>query len=280
LKGKLLYLETKLRRRFITIFITLPLVFLVAVLIPGKTLAYVMPAEQLLNLMGANFSRFKTLIITQSTQLKSLHGREVEVILNEKIWLKTPDLYDAELISMPEDQTAGSGMVKGRRPGGDMSFRRLLLADKLGTRMSLLADMGVDIESVTITRFEGIIAYQLGGEDPESSKLLIEKDTFLPVFFSYRSKNDPAQRSVTVRFGDYQKLGKGWYPFEIVYSGREGVIEHNFILDLQINTPIDRLLSEIGIDGPQPHETMDVLQETPEDRRLREMIELLKEKYK
>jgi len=275
-----LYLETKLRRRFITIFITLPLVFLVAVLIPGKTLAYVMPAEQLLNLMGANFSRFKTLIITQSTQLKSLHGREVEVILNEKIWLKTPDLYDAELISMPEDQTAGSGMVKGRRPGGDMSFRRLLLADKLGTRMSLLADMGVDIESVTITRFEGIIAYQLGGEDPESSKLLIEKDTFLPVFFSYRSKNDPAQRSVTVRFGDYQKLGKGWYPFEIVYSGREGVIEHNFILDLQINTPIDRLLSEIGIDGPQPHETMDVLQETPEDRRLREMIELLKEKYK
>jgi len=259
---------------------TLPLVFLVAVLIHGKTLAYVMPPEQLLHLMGANFSRFKTLVITQSTQLKSLHGREIEVILNEKIWLKAPDLYDAELISMPEDQTAGSGMVKGRGSGGDMSFRRLLLANDLDSRLLLLADMGVDIESVTITRFEGIIAYQLGGEDPDSPKLLIEKDTFLPVFFCYRSKNDPAQRRVTVRFEDYQKLGKGWYPFEIVYSGREGVIEHNSILDLQINTPIDRLLSEIGIDGPPPHETMDVLQETPEDRRLREMIELLTDKYK
>jgi len=161
---------------------TLPLVFLVAVLIHGKTLAYVMPPEQLLHLMGANFSRFKTLVITQSTQLKSLHGREIEVILNEKIWLKAPDLYDAELISMPEDQTAGSGMVKGRGSGGDMSFRRLLLANDLDSRLLLLADMGVDIESVTITRFEGIIAYQLGGEDPDSPKLLIEKDTFLPVF--------------------------------------------------------------------------------------------------
>lgn len=239
-----------------------------------------MPAEQLLNLMGANFSGFKTLVITQSTQLKSLQGREIEVILNEKIWLKAPDLYDAERISMPEDQAAASGMVKGRGPGGDMSFRRLLIADDLDSRMLLLADMGVDIESVTFTRFEGIIAYQLGGENPESPKLLIEKDTFLPLFFCYRSKNDPAQKSVTVRFGDYQKLGKGWYPFEIVYSGREGVIEHNFVLDLQLNTPIDRLLSEIRIDGPPSHETMDVLQEPPEDRRLREMIELLKEKYK
>jgi len=280
LKGKLLYIEPGLKRRYITIFITLPLVFLVAVLIPGKTPAYVMPAEQLLYLMGANFSRFKTLVITQSTQLKSLQGREIEVILNEKIWLKAPDLYYAELISMPEDQTAGRGMIKGRGPGGDMPFRRLLLADDLDARMSLLADMGVDIESVTFTRFEGIIAYQLGGEDPESPKLLIEKDTFLPVFFCYRSKNDPAQRSVTVRFGDYQKLGKGWYPFEIVSSGREGVVEHYFILDLQINTVIDHPLSEIVIDGPLPHETMEVLQETPEDRRLREMIELLKEKYK
>ncbi|MBW1902247.1 MAG: hypothetical protein JRJ20_11515 [Deltaproteobacteria bacterium] len=59
-----MYIEPGLKRRYITIFITLPLVFLVAVLIPGKTPAYVMPAEQLLYLMGANFSRFKTLVIT------------------------------------------------------------------------------------------------------------------------------------------------------------------------------------------------------------------------
>jgi hypothetical protein len=280
LRGKLLYIEPGLKRRFTVTFFRLSLVFLVAVMIHGRTLAYVMPTEQLLHLMGSNFSRFKTLVITQSTQLKSLQGREIEVILNEKIWLKAPDLYSAELTSMPEDLTAGRGMIKGRGPGGDMSFRRLLLAGSLDARMSLLADMGIDIELVTITRFEGIIVYQLGGEDPESPKLLIEKETFLPIFFCYTLKNDPAQRRVSVRFGDYQKLGKGWYPFEIVYSGRQGVIEHCFVLDLQINTPIDRSLSEIILDGPPPYETMDVLQETPEDRRLREMIELLKDKYK
>ncbi len=246
---------------------------------PGICPAYVMPAEQLLHLMGANFSRFKTLVITQSTQMKYLQGQEIEVILNEKIWLKAPGRYCSESIGMPPDQDAERGMITGREPGGDMSFRRLLIADDLEARMSLLSDMGVDIDSVALTRFEGITAYRLGEKYPESPKLVIDKDTFLPLLFCYRSNNDSAQRIVTVRFGDYQKLGRGWYPFEIVYS-RGGVKEHYFVLDLQINTPIDHPLSEIVVKRSVPQETIEAPQETPEDKRLREMIELLKEKYR
>ena len=46
-----------------------------------KAQAYVMPAEQLLYLMGTNFSRFKTLVITQSTYFENSYDNKTEVAL-------------------------------------------------------------------------------------------------------------------------------------------------------------------------------------------------------
>jgi len=251
-----------------------------AMLMSGKAFTYVMPAEQLLHLMGTNFSMFKTLIITQSTHLKQLNRQEAEVILHERIWLQSPGRYYAEIVGMPDGQDPVKDTVTGRKPGGDMSFRRLLMADDLKARTSLLSDLGVDVKQVFLSRFEGIVAYQLGEKGAESPKLVIEKDTFFPLLLCYRYRHHSESRMVTVRFKDYQRLGKGFYPFEIVYSDSGEFIERYTVVDLKVNTPVDQPLSEIVIKRPPPDEVIETHIETPDDKRLKEVIDLLREKYK
>jgi len=249
-------------------------------ILADKAQAYVMPAEQLLYLMGANFSRFKTLVITQSTYFKNPYDNKTEVALDEKIWLKAPGLYHSEFVGVSGEQAAEGSAIAVREPGGHMAFRPLLMASDLKKRISLLSDMGVDIEAVAFTRFEGTVAYQLGDSGPESPKLVIEKDTFLPVSFCYKSQTDSEQRLVSIWFGDYQKLGKGWYPYEITCSAGEEVLERYVILNLQVNTPIEYPLSEIILEPAIPPKSLAAPQKAPEDNRLREVIEFLKDKYR
>ncbi len=254
--------------------------FFCALISGGRAQAYVMPAEQLLYLMGTRFSGFKTLVITQKTSLASLYDSEIEVIQKEKIWLKAPDLYYAELIGEPESQGIENVSIAHRGPGGAMVFRRLMMANNLESMVSLLSNMGVDIESVSLTRSEGVIAYRLGSEDPESSKLMIEKDTLLPISFCYASQVGTVRKIVTVHFGDYQKAKNGWYPHEITYSEDKEVLERYVILDLQVNSPVEQPLSEISIERYLPYQGRDDSQDVYEkDERLKEIIELLKEKY-
>jgi hypothetical protein len=85
---------------------------------------------------------------------------------------------------------------------------------------------------------------------------------------------------VTVRFGDYQELGKGLYPYEITYSWEDGSLERYSIVDLQVNTSIEPPLSAITFQKAPPSRDLgDAENLNGEDERLREMIRLLKDKY-
>lgn len=274
-------METKLRfkKRYKKHFLVLIMMIMSGIL-ADKVQAYVMPAEQLLYLMGTNFSRFKTLVITQSTYFKNSYDNKTEVALNEKIWLKTPGLYHSELVGASGELDTEGSAIAVREPGGHMAFRPLLMASNLEKSIAFLSDMGVDIESVAFTRFEGTVAYQLGDSGPESPKLVIDKDTFLPVSFCYKSQTDWEHMLVTIRFGDYQKLGKGWYPYDITYSSGEKVLERYVMLNLQVNTPIEYPLSKIILEPAISPKGLEAPQKTPEDNRLREIIEFLKDKYR
>ncbi len=259
-----------------TFFPTLLLVLLVIVMTAGRVSAYIMPTEQLLFLMGMNFSRFKTLIITQSTHLEYIQVQDTEVVLNEKIWLKVPDLYRAETSGAQEGPDDKNTFVQEREPGGDMFFRRLLMANDLETVFSLLSSVEVNTEFVSLMRFEGVGVYRLGDADPESSKLLIAKDTFLPILFCYQLQRGPDAKIVTVRFSNYQKQGKCWYPYEITYCAGEEILERYVIGNLQINSPVEQPLSEIVIEKTYSYPSFE---SSDEDERLREIIDLLKKKY-
>ena len=262
--------------RYVFAVLLIPVLAWVA---PGKGQAYILPAEQVVGLMAANFSKFETLKITQSTLLLNPRSQETEMALEEEIWLKSPSFFRSELAGQTDGQgTMGDDLGSGR-PGADMAFRRLFLANDGGMIMAFLSEMGIDLASVALTRFDGIIAYRVGDKDPESPKLLIEKERFLPLFLSYRVLADSGLRMVNVRFYDYRKLELGWYPYEIAYYFGDEISERYIVLDLRVNVSIDQPLSEIPIEGLRFVETPEQREDTPEKARVRELINIFKDKY-
>jgi hypothetical protein len=198
----------------------------IVLMVNGNCYGYIMPAEQLLDYMADNFSNFKTMIIVQST-LQT--GPESEKILMEQIQLKSPDLFELKSLDR----------MAGRTGLPYMAYRQLLMANTSTRLEQLLSMMGINLEAVSLTRVDGVIAYQIGLKGDQIPKLLIEKERFLPLQLVYRMAGDTSEEIVTVRFQDYRKEGKGWIPYQINYSVDNRIREEYSIQNLQINEPID-----------------------------------------
>jgi hypothetical protein len=251
-------------------------VFMVA----GNGEAYIMPIEQLMGFVAANFSNFETLVVSQSTRLVDVRSQGPESVFQEKIWLKSPAFYFSESVYASENHGKEEDGHLGSRNSPDRSFRRLLMASDGRTIMEFLSEMGINLGSVTFSRFDGVIVYSIGDTAPESPKLLIEKERFLPLLLSYRLPADSGKRMVTVRFEGYRKMDKGWYPYQIVYSAGHDTEEHYSITELQINVPITQTLSIIPGPGTLPAGNSENEPKPEEEGRLKEVIETLKKKYR
>jgi len=262
--------------------------------LPGSSPGYVMPVDQLIDKMRAKFSRFKTLIIDQSTQVLDPQDQEITAVFQEKTWLKSPGYCRSEIIGRPEGLDKKSAPAPGGPPereekvaykaaevqgNSDTAFRRLLMANNRGSMMTFLAQMGVNLESVGFTRLDGIIAYRVGDKGPESPKLLIHKESFLPLLFSYVPLRSSSQDLAIVRFDNYKQVDSGWYPYEIEYSVETERVERYFVLNIRVNPPIEasffRVTTEKAGIPQRPENDRDGQQE----ERLREVIRLLKDKY-
>jgi len=241
--------------------------------------AYIMPAEQLIDLMTANFSKFKTLVIKQSTHLVNLRDKGVEIVLEEKVWLNSSGFYRSELFGEPKVQKKTGDEITADRASIDMTFRRILMANDCETIMAFLSEMGINLETVAFTRLDGVIAYRIGDKNPEGPKLLIEKERFLPLFLSYRLLDDSGEKRLTVRFGDYRKTSEGLYPYKVVCFFGERIKESYFVNDLKANLPIVFQVSGTHKGDPDQTQEVEKRQENLEEKRLREAIRVLEEKY-
>ena len=257
--------------------------FFIAILVclmPMKSKAYIMPAEQLIDLMSRNFSQFKTLIITQSTHLITPEDLEVQVVMEEKILLKSPGFHHSELVDLPDGWSSNPYLLSAAKSSTDYTFRRLFLKSDKNTTMTLLTEMGIDLSLVAITRYNGVIAYRLGEKDPKGPKLLVEKEKFLPLLLSYRLWGDTGQKTVTVLFSDYRKVAEGWYPYETAIFTEEELEERYFVIDLLVNTPIESSFFDQHEEPFRYPQDSEKDRQSPEEGRLKEIIEFLKEKYK
>jgi len=142
-----------------------------------KCLGYIIPAEQLVGFMAKNFSKFRTLLIIQSTQQEDEKSEGGEESFMEKIWMESPDRVRSQVMDHP----------MGRINKPDMRYRQILMANNAQRLLQLLSQMGVNTHSVAFTRIDDIIAYRIGDKEPHRPKILVEKDKFLPLFLVYRS---------------------------------------------------------------------------------------------
>ena len=188
---------------------------------------YVMPAEQILDFMIKNFSGVRTVTLIQST-LQTMGGNEK--VFTEQLWLESPDKYSTKAL----ERLAERDIISP-----DILYWQLFMANDREKIERVLLPLGIDLTKTSFTRLDGEVAYRIGDKDPASPKLIVEKKRFLPLLIIYRSPDRTGNELITVRFEDYQKQDKWWFPFEITYKEGENLIEKYTIQNFQANTPID-----------------------------------------
>ena len=192
----------------------------------GQADAYVLPSEQLLQLMAVHFSKFETLVIRHTVERGSGEDtRSFEEILT----MKSPDFLHA---APAEGAGAQAGVI-------DRTFRAIFLASSQTRLRDLLSGAEVDLDRVHYTRVEGTVAYCIGDRRADRPKLAVEKARFLPLAFDYLSRISHGADFIRVTFRDYRQVDQGWYPFEILCRSDLGWAERYKVQSIQVNTPVD-----------------------------------------
>ena len=274
----------------------IPILSVVLMLLPGESLAYVIPLEQILGEVQKKFTGLNSVIIEQATHL--IHSRDPlrETVFREKVWLKTPR-YERTMEMAPHVPNVVESASKtkpgpgnegpkaenqsnpvARQSNPDTAFRWLLMANPQGGIAAFLSQLGIQTWEVGYDRCDGVVAYRVGVRGPENPKLLVDKKRFLPLMLSYMLPGDPNGRLVTVRFKDYRKIDAGWYPHEIDYALADGPTEVYHILNLTANVPIQTSSFE-KVEGPATPPKPSAHPEKPDDQRLEEIMRALKTKY-
>ncbi len=222
-------------------------VICLTLMVNGRCHGYVIPAEQILDFMAGNFSNFKTVVIVQST-LQT--GQDMEKVFMEQVQMKSPDLFELQSLDRIAERTGTPYMA----------YRQLLIANSRARLEQILSMMGINLQAVSLTRIDGVIAYMIGEKGDNIPKLLIEKERFLPLLLIYRTRGNMLEEVVTVRFQDYRKEGKGWFPFQISYSVDNKIREEYSIQTFETNVPINSPLL-------QPFEIVPSQDQPPEETR-------------
>jgi hypothetical protein len=268
-KRKSNYRRTFQRILIFSIVVSMP--FIWGLGYPGQIFGYVLPAEQLVQLMAENASKFKTLVITQLTQQEkesAFGGKEIEVF-REQIWMQAPARYRSKVLN--------EGLE--RREAPNTAFRRLLLANSPESFMKLLLEMGINLDQVAYTRVDGIVAYRIGNAEPGTPKLVIEKERFLPLQLTYWAIGDNAGALVDVRFKDYREVDHGWYPFEITYSSDRWPNETYTLLTILPNGPFDPSVFSMPMSDLSEGKTPEKGEGLSNEERLKQIIRKFEKKY-
>lgn len=241
--------------------------------------AYVMPAEQLLDFMGGNFSRFRTLFVTQSIQRVTSEDQQEKVMFLKKTWLKAPNLFYSEITVDPNFLNHMSELHLTNQYHKDLTFWPILLGNGTSELMSQLKLMGIDLKLVSFTRFEGIIAYCLGKKDNNSPMLLIDKNRFLPLMLNYWYRLGTKTNLISIKFGDYRKQKMGWFPYKITYYVDYEPKELYQITNFSINTPITYPLAIIPMKNSKAPSSLPISSQQLKKNTFREESKEFQKRY-
>ena len=200
---------------------------LAALLTPCASQAYVLPSEQIIQFMCANFARFDTLVIRQSVTFMQ-KGDSPEKGVDEVLSVKSPNLFHSSLLDSSMEPVSAE----------DRTYRELLVASNPRRLIPRLNELGIDTQQAAYTRLEGTVVYCIGEKDPKAPKLLIEKATVLPLFLAYQRPGQDAGDLMRLRFLDYRKVEQGWVPFEIhTFLGDRWTAKYS-VHSVKVNVPL------------------------------------------
>ena len=245
------------------------LVSAIIVMAPAFSLSYVMPPQQILQLVGANFSGFKSQLITQVVEAGINEEGVTSRFVKETLWIRSAD--DALLVKTEE--------AVDDRKKWDYGYRLLFLSHNQASFNRILIQLGIDIETVGLERFDGHVAYRIGKKEAGYPKLFIDKDRLLPLFIAYFPREMGPSRWTGIRFKGYQKTDNGWYPSEINRFEDGQLIERYSVLSLEANKATPPSFFRSSVRDSREDGSMIEGSDSPEEERLRRIIRSFEEEY-
>jgi hypothetical protein len=241
----------------------------IIILAPAFSLSYIMPPQQILQLMEDNFSGFKSQLITQVVETGINEEGVTSRFIKERLWIRAAD--GALLVKTEE--------TVNDRKKWDYGYRLLFLSHNQAGLNRILTQLGIDIETVGLERFDGHVAYRIGKKEPGYPKLFIDKERLLPLFIAYFPREMDPLRWIGIRFKGYQKTDNGWYPSEINRFENGQLIERYSVLNLEANKATPPSFFRSSARGSKEEGSVIEGSESPEEERLRRIIRSFEEEY-
>ncbi|MEH0019297.1 MAG: hypothetical protein V6Z89_06570 [Desulfobacter sp.] len=201
------------------------LVFIVILTASPRGEAFVPQTPHLLHLVVQKIKTPAGLVVYQTRQIAG--PTDENVALTETLTYSLPGNLRSDTVSVSgrqfyvQSETGFAGVSGDRiaaleKPPAEHFTDPLLYRDH--ERMALaLVSAGVDIENVTFQRLDGQICYLVGQPSSDLAEmpgLWIDKESFFPVRYLIRKDG----RIVDVRYGNWQRVSRTWYPMETTIS--------------------------------------------------------------
>ena len=192
--------------------------------------AYILRGPHIIDLMVRQMGRPDTLMVSQRVMYYEDRVAGSVVQARETVRYVFPDAFRSDSISAYAERTRltvrGQGLtiVDGRVVWGDAvpldAYKDLLMYRSRPLLAQRLSDLGVDIRSSSLDRFEDSIVLVLGTETPDEtvSQVWVDKETFKPVRWLMPGRADDGSRLMReVRYLDWRQVNSVWYPMHMQF---------------------------------------------------------------
>jgi len=217
--------------------------------------AYILPAEQILTLMIDKFGPADTLVVSQKTVLYDPALERGVRELEETLYYRYPDRFRSEVRTpglkriqvVHQDDTVIiiDGKIVGETQTLFDHFKDLLLYRKTGLLVDRLSQLGVNLQVVSLGRFNDKVVYVIGAKYPDDSvpQVWIDKNTFRPIgLILGAGYGETPLRRVEYQGYHTEPDQGGGYPTRILFFENGSLVRMHVLDIVQINARLpDRL---------------------------------------
>jgi hypothetical protein len=198
-----------------------------------------------------------TLVVNHKTALYNAELKEGLREVQETLYFRYPDRFRSEIrargllqvrvVDRDNAITAINGEIVGEGERPFDHFKDLFLYKEIGLLIKELSRLGINLQRVSLGRFDEKICYVIGGEYPDvtAPQVWIDKRTFVPVRLILRgaSEGSPLRE---IEYANYRTLKKGiHYPENMLFFENGTLVRMHSLETAEIDPPLPEELFDL-----------------------------------
>ncbi|MBU0987711.1 MAG: hypothetical protein KKH68_10725 [Proteobacteria bacterium] len=220
--------------------------------------AYVLPGLHILELLAQKFQASQNLSISQTLILyDDTPGGGGEFIENIRYFF--PEAFRSDIVSENVQRihvlakgvalTIIDGKVAAQSETRYDRYKDIILYNSRVLLEKRLTLHGVDVTVSSLGRFQDKPCFVLGAQYPDETRpqVWIDKETFIPFRWIVTGKTkDSAEDLLEVRYLDWRRVGKKWYPMHIEFYSNDMLVREIKVLNIEVSPLFSKDLFDIN----------------------------------